>query len=66
MQVERNRTVARYEPVLSPDDTWMVLEIASGLPAVTNGTAQIGLGEAHASGVAVWLNQVRPPELRRR
>jgi hypothetical protein len=49
-------TSARFEAILAPDDSWMIFDLITGIPAEIDGHALIGLDRQAASALERGLN----------
>ena len=47
----------RYEPILAPDESWMVFDIVAGRPAEFDGHSLIGLAADECGELARSLNR---------
>lgn len=46
----------RYEPMLAPDESWMVFDILLSMPAELDGRCLIGLGPGECGELARRMN----------
>jgi hypothetical protein len=47
----------RYEPILAPDESWMVFDVRTGRPAERDGRVLIGLPPAECGELARHMNR---------
>jgi hypothetical protein len=61
---------ARFEAILAPDESWMIFDLITGMPAEIDGQALIGLDRQAAAELAQEANHAcqstRPTPKRRK